>query len=289
LQLLSDSAACNALGECEITYRYGTPGSGIAGVLSTETISFSNTTEGQLGISNFRFGCMNNDTSSFGTVDGLVGFGRGPLSLPSQLSQLTSFNVFSYCLVPFLDSVNLTSSLLFGASNSNGLDLVYTPILSYPDIPTFYWVNMTGISINGTALRLPEASLVHNSTSHFGGTLFDSGTTLTIVTEDIGRTVVKVTISSHILDRKLSITHTYFHGLLTWTKLSCRPLRTSSPTPSCLTTQAYVTTSVECNNLSFQALAFNSLESMVPLWILYSLNRACSSQGMTMARFNVLL
>jgi hypothetical protein len=207
LQLLSESAACNALGDCEISYAYGTPGSGIAGVLSTETISFSNTTEGQLGISNFRFGCMNNDTSSFGTVDGLVGFGRGPLSLPSQLSQLTSFNVFSYCLVPFIDAANLTSPLLFGASNSKGLDLVYTPILSYPDVPTEYWVNLTGISINGTAVRISDASLVHNSTSHFGGTIFDSGTPLTIFTEGIGRTVVQViTIPSHVLDRKLSIT-----------------------------------------------------------------------------------
>jgi hypothetical protein len=200
----TQSAGCNGLGDCEITFEYGTPGSRIAGVLSTETISFSNTTEGQLGISNFRFGCMNNDTSSFGTVDGLVGFGRGPLSLPSQLSHLTSFNVFSYCLVRRPASANLTSPLLFGASN--GLDLVYTPILTYPDFPSFYWINMTGISINGTAVRLPEASLVHNSTSSHGGTVFDSGTTYTTFTEDIARAVLEVTIPSHIiLDKCLYI------------------------------------------------------------------------------------
>lgn len=187
----TQSAGCNGLGDCEITFEYGTPGSRIAGVLSTETISFSNTTEGQLGIADFRFGCMNNDTPTFGAVDGLVGFGRGPLSLPSQLSHLTSSNVFSYCLVRRPASANLTSPLLFGASNSNGLDLVYTPILTYPDFPSFYWVNMTGISINGTAVRLPEASLVHNSTSSHGGTVFDSGTTDTTFTEDIARAVLE--------------------------------------------------------------------------------------------------
>jgi hypothetical protein len=83
---------------------------------------------------------------------------------------------------------------------------VYTPILTYPDFPSFYWINMTGISINGTAVRLPEASLVHNSTSSHGGTVFDSGTTYTTFTEDIARAVLEVTIPSHIiLDKCLYI------------------------------------------------------------------------------------
>jgi hypothetical protein len=67
--------------------------------MSTETIAFGNTTEGGLGISNFIFGCMDNDTASFGTVDGLAGFSRKKNSLPSQLNKFTSSNVFLYCLV----------------------------------------------------------------------------------------------------------------------------------------------------------------------------------------------
>ncbi|KAG0620284.1 hypothetical protein M758_4G204200 [Ceratodon purpureus] len=189
---LSSTVGCNSVRNCQISYAYGTPGSGIGGLLSTETISFSNNTDsGQLGISNFLFGCMDNDTSSFGTVDGLVGMGRGPLSLPSQLSQLTSFNVFSYCLVPYLVSFNLTSPLLFGASNSKGLKLVYTPIVDNPDIITYYWVNLTGISINGTAVNIPKAPLEWNLTTATGGTIFDSGTPNTIFSNDIWTPVVQ--------------------------------------------------------------------------------------------------
>ena len=190
---------CDAHKNCHISYAYGTVGSHIAGTLSTETIAFSNTSEGQLGISNFAFGCMDNDTASFGYVDGLAGFGRGSSSLPSQLSKLTSFNVFSYCLAPFLLSTNLTSPLLFGASNSNGLDLVYTPLVNNPF--TYYWVNMTGISINGTAVSIPEASFQLNLTTFVGGTIFDSGTSLLTFTQDIYNPVLQVTISSLFLDR----------------------------------------------------------------------------------------
>ena len=196
VQLFSD-AYCNLAENCQINYSYGEPGSGISGVLSTETISFSNATQGQLGISNILFGCMDNDTATFGTVDGLVGFGRGPFSLPSQLSQLTSVNIFSYCLIPFQDATNLTSTLLFGASNSNGLQLEFTPIVNNPDILTYYWVNMTGISINGTAVNIPQAPLAWNSTSFAGGTIFDSGTTFTVFSQDIYAPVVQVIASHH--------------------------------------------------------------------------------------------
>jgi hypothetical protein len=186
-------------GDCHIIYAYGTPGSEIAGVLSTETIAFGNTTEGELGISNFVFGCMDNDTANFGTFDGLAGFSRRQNSLPSQLSQLTSSNVFSYCLVPFYGTIS-TSPLLFGASNSNGLQLAYTPVLTIDDVlySTYYTVNMTGISIDGTAVSIPTAPLEWNATTRSGGTFFDSGTTFTFFNKDIYTPVVQVN-PSHIL------------------------------------------------------------------------------------------
>ena len=186
------NVSCDARSDCHITYAYATKGSRIEGVVSTETLAFSNTTE---GIPNFLFGCMDNDTASFGTVDGLAGFGRGLSSLPNQLSNLTSsFNVFSYCLVA--PGSNFTSPLLYGASNSNGLELVYTPIL-INNSRALYWVNMTGISVNGTAVDIPQASLVQNSTTLYGGTVMDSGTELFILLPDVYTPVVEVTISSH--------------------------------------------------------------------------------------------
>jgi len=195
-------AGCDGHGNCHITYGYGTSESGIAGVLSTETIAFGNTTEGELGISNFVFGCMDNDTASFGTFDGLAGFSRRLNSLPSQLSKLTSSNVFSYCLIPSIYTANLTSPLLFGASNSNGLRLAYTPVLTIDDVlySTFYTVNMTGIRINGTAVSIPTAPLEFNATARSGGTIFDSGTSDLVFNEDIYTPVVKVNQSHIILD-----------------------------------------------------------------------------------------
>jgi hypothetical protein len=191
-------AGCNGHGNCHIEYAYGTPGSGIEGVLSTETIAFGNTTEGEMGISNFVFGCMDNDTASvFGTFDGLAGFSRNQNSLPSQLSKLTSSNVFSYCLVPFYSATTSTSPLLFGASNSHGLRLEYTPLLSVDNFffSTFYMVNMTGISVNGAAVSIPTAPLELNETSGSGGTIFDSGTPALEFTTDIYIPFVQVTIS----------------------------------------------------------------------------------------------
>jgi hypothetical protein len=197
-----NGASCNGHGNCQIEYNYGTPGSGIEGVLSTETIAFGNTTEGEMGISNFIFGCMDNDTATFGTFDGLAGFDRGQNSLPSQLSKLTSSNVFSYCLVPLYSATTSTSPLLFGASNSHGLRLEYTPLLSIDNFffSTFYMVNMTGISVNGAAVSIPTAPLELNETSGSGGTIFDSGTSLLFFTTDIYTPFVQVIISSfHIL------------------------------------------------------------------------------------------
>jgi len=161
-----------------------------------ETISFDNSTEGQVRIANFLFGCMHNNTIKLGRTDGIVGFGRGISSLPSQLGTLTSVHVFSYCLVPYIVSATLTSSLVFGVSTSNELQLEYTPILNVEThVEThLYWVNMTGISINGIDLSIPSSSLQYNFSTNFGGTVLDSGTAeIIFADEDVWRIVVEVT------------------------------------------------------------------------------------------------
>ena len=145
---------------------------------------------------------MNNDTASFGTVDGIAGFDRNPISLPSQLSKLTSSKMFSFCLLPAGVQSVPYSNLLFGASaNFDGLQLLYTPILNIPDNSTaqfWYWVNMTGISINGIAVSIPRAPLEWNETTLSGGTFFDSGTSYLNLSPDIFTAVVQVPIPSHI-------------------------------------------------------------------------------------------
>jgi len=129
---------------------------------------------------------MNNNTHSFGRVDGLVGFNRGVFSLPSQLSALNSVNVFSYCLVPYDVSTTLTSTLIFGVPDTtNNLQLVYTPILNND---YSYWVNMTGIAINGVDVSVSTES----NSSQSIGTKFDSGTTYIKLSQDIYSVVTQV-------------------------------------------------------------------------------------------------
>lgn len=177
---------------CYVSYAY-LDGTHVAGDVSTETIALSNVSTGvPLQMPGFLFGCMNNDTVSFsstGLVDGIAGFGRGPNSLPSQLAKTSTSNVFSYCLVPYDAATTLTSSLLFGVPNPFP-NMVYTPIL--PIGQTAYWVNMTGISINGTDLGIPSLSFQFNYTTLDGGVIFDSGTTLMFLAPDILAAVVKV-------------------------------------------------------------------------------------------------
>jgi hypothetical protein len=187
-------ASCDSGNACHLTYGY-LDGSGIQGTLSTETISLSNATEMISGphVPDFLFGCMNNDTSGYGYVDGLAGFGRGPISLPRQFSESSSLNVFSYCLVPSTAATTLTSSLVFGVANPNASKLAYTPMLS-PNVNdiTSYYVNMTGISVNGTDVGVPSTAFQYNSTSGDSGVIFDSGTNLFFLKRNTFTKVLKV-------------------------------------------------------------------------------------------------
>jgi len=51
---------------------------------------------------------------------------------------------------------------------------------------------MTGVSINGIPVSFPATSFQYNSTSVSGGTIFDSGTTYTELTDDVFAAVVLV-------------------------------------------------------------------------------------------------
>jgi hypothetical protein len=276
-------AGCDGHGNCEIDYFYGTVGSAIEGVLSTETIAFGNTTDGGVGISNFVFGCMSNDTASFGTFDGIAGFSRRENSLPSQLSKLTSSNVFSYCLVPFLSATTSTSPLLFGASNSHGLRLEYTPLLIIDDVlfSTFYMVNMTGITVNGTAVSIPTTFLEFNETAQSGGTFFDSGTTYLIFTEDIYIPFVQVmsVSSSHMKTSRYQVSNhvivlssAHVHNisdlvLLTWSEFFCMQALTDYITypvvidPNSNTSLCYNLTGVQQPDIPSVNLQFSGVKS----------------------------
>lgn len=120
----------------------------------------------------FQFGCGRDNKGDFGDgVDGMLGLGRGQLSVVSQTSAKYK-NVFSYCL-PAEDSIG---SLLFGDNAmSQPSSLQYTPLVSSgnSEFTGFYFVRLLGISVANRRLNIPS-SLFSNP-----GTIIDSGTVIT--------------------------------------------------------------------------------------------------------------
>lgn len=108
-------------------------------------------------------------------VAGIVGLGRGTLSLVSQLDS----RKFSYCFTSIGD--NKSSSLLFGSLEdlnvSNGA-VKSTPLIRNPILPS-----LKGITIGQTLLPIPK-SLFQIGNDGGGGLMIDSRTTVTSLQED---------------------------------------------------------------------------------------------------------
>ncbi|KAI4379245.1 hypothetical protein MLD38_005568 [Melastoma candidum] len=149
---------------CNYVVSYG-DGSYTRGELGTEHLQL-----GAASVDNFVFGCGRNNKGLFGGASGIMGLGRSSLSLVSQTTNI--FNgVFSYCL-PSAESA-ASGSLVFGADSSaykNLTPVTYTTMISRPQLPTFYFINITGITVGGAGIQSPS----------FGkaGILIDSGTVI---------------------------------------------------------------------------------------------------------------
>ncbi|PKU59277.1 Aspartic proteinase nepenthesin-1 [Dendrobium catenatum] len=107
------------------------------GSLINDTLKFSND-----NIPNFHFGCGDNNTRFHGQMDGFLGLGRGALSIISQASNMYN-NIFSYCLPSRIDKVGYLEL------GSPALGVKYTPMLTNPKMPSFYFLNLTAIFIWG--------------------------------------------------------------------------------------------------------------------------------------------
>ncbi|XP_059073584.1 aspartic proteinase nepenthesin-1-like [Cryptomeria japonica] len=150
-------------------------GSFTSGDLAYETLSI-----GSSKVKGIAFGCgHDNEGQGFSQGGGLVGLGRGGLSLISQLGSKAE-NMFSYCLLPITDSSSQTSTLFFGegASLSGGAKTL--PLIKSSIIPTFWYIPITGITLNGKALDIPPGTFDLQSDGS-GGMIIDSGTTVTIL------------------------------------------------------------------------------------------------------------
>ncbi|KAJ9671128.1 hypothetical protein PVL29_027222 [Vitis rotundifolia] len=173
---------------CQYLYSYGDYSS-TEGVLATETFAF-----GDASVSKIGFGCgEDNDGSGFSQGAGLVGLGRGPLSLISQLGEPK----FSYCLTSIDDSKGI-SSLLVG-SEATAKNAITTPLIQNPSQPSFYYLSLEGISVGDTLLPIEKSTFsIQNDGS--GGLIIDSGTTITYLEDSAFAALKKEFISQMKLD-----------------------------------------------------------------------------------------
>ncbi|XP_064953490.1 aspartyl protease family protein At5g10770-like [Musa acuminata AAA Group] len=148
---------------CGYVITYG-DGSNSSGVYSYDRLTLSPNDV----IEHFLFGCGTDNEGLFHDAAGLVGLGRGKQSLVSQTSQLYH-SVFSYCL----PSTSSNMGFLKLGEPSDASNTVYTRMQPISKHPSYYFVDLIGISVAGKQLVIPQ------SVFRSGGTILDSGTTIT--------------------------------------------------------------------------------------------------------------
>ncbi|KAL3739113.1 hypothetical protein ACJRO7_020504 [Eucalyptus globulus] len=165
---------------CEYSYAYGDQ-SYTQGNLATETFTLGSTSGQPVSFPKLVFGCGHSNGGSFDNrVDGLFGLGGGDASLVTQLGTATG-GKFSYCLVPL--SSNETSKLNFGANAGvTGDGAVSTPLIQ-KDPKTFYYLSLEAVSVGETKIDFPSDG--SSSSADEGNIIIDSGTTLTLLPQDL--------------------------------------------------------------------------------------------------------
>ncbi|CAM0144817.1 unnamed protein product [Urochloa decumbens] len=169
--------SCNATG-CAYDYRY-TVGF-TAGYLAADTLAVGDDAAAPF-FPGVVFGCSTANGGDMDGASGIVGLGRGALSLVSQLG----VGRFSYCLRSDADAG--ASPILFGAlaANVTGGGAQSTPLLQNP-VPgrraPYYYVNLTGVTVGQTELPVTSGTFGFTAAGD-GGVIVDSGTTLTYLAE----------------------------------------------------------------------------------------------------------
>ncbi|XP_022773823.1 aspartic proteinase nepenthesin-1-like [Durio zibethinus] len=205
-KLSCSSQLCAALPQsicddgCQYLYAYGDYSS-TQGVMGTETFTF-----GKVSVPKIGFGCgEDNEGDGFSQGAGLVGLGRGPLSLVSQLKEPK----FSYCLTSIDETQK--STLLMGSIasvNSTSGAIKTTPLILNPSQPSFYYLSLQGISVGSTRLPIKKSTFALQDDGT-GGLIIDSGTTITYL-EESAFDLVKKEFTSQM---KLSVDNSGSTGL----------------------------------------------------------------------------
>ncbi|KAK7300164.1 hypothetical protein RJT34_11000 [Clitoria ternatea] len=173
---------------CPYFYWYG-DSSNTTGDFAMETFTVNLTTPSGKSelkhVENVMFGCGHWNRGLFHGAAGLLGLGRGPLSFASQLQSLYGHS-FSYCLVDRNSNTSVSSKLILGEDKEllSHPNLNFTSFVGGKENPvdTFYYVQVKSVMVDNEVLKIPEETW-HLSAEGAGGTIIDSGTTLTYFAE----------------------------------------------------------------------------------------------------------
>lgn len=162
-----------------------------AGVAISETLDLPGGV-----VRDFLLGCS---LLSIRQPQGIAGFGRSPTSLPSQLR----LGKFSYCLLPHkFDDIPKNSKLILVGAGEKRFPIAYKSpkdVLKYTPFyknPTrapyneYYYVHLTKITVGKKHVKLPHKYLVPGLKGD-GGTIIDSGTTLTFMERPLYEPLLK--------------------------------------------------------------------------------------------------
>ncbi|XP_058762707.1 aspartyl protease AED3-like [Vicia villosa] len=159
---------------CAFNFTYGS--SSIAASVVQDTLTLASDP-----IPSYTFGCVQKTTGSSAPPQGLLGLGRGPLSLLAQTQNLYQ-STFSYCL-PSFKSPNFSGSLRLGPT-AQPKRIRFTPLLRNPRRSSLYYVNLVAIKVGRRIVNIPPEALAFNPTTG-AGTIFDSGTVFTRLVEPV--------------------------------------------------------------------------------------------------------
>ncbi|KAK6163082.1 hypothetical protein DH2020_002923 [Rehmannia glutinosa] len=178
---------------CGFNLSYG--GSTFAASLVQDTLALASDP-----ITSYSFGCIQRATGTSLPPQGLLGLGRGPLSLLSQTPNLYH-SIFSYCL-PNYKSVNFSGSLKLG-TKTQPKKIKCTQLLRNPRRSSLYYVNLMAIRVGGHVVKIPPSAFAFDPNTG-AGTVLDSGimfTSLvkpayTAVRDELRRRMRNATVSS---------------------------------------------------------------------------------------------
>ncbi|VVA28290.1 PREDICTED: aspartic [Prunus dulcis] len=129
--------------------------------------------EGISPVANVVFGCAHDNDGYNGQPSGILGLGPSNISLATQLG-----SKFSYCIGSIKDPKYPHNQLILGdGAKIEGLS---TPLEVYNDL---YYLTLGGISLSERRLEI-DPEIFKRTPSGTGGTVFDSGTTLSFLAKD---------------------------------------------------------------------------------------------------------